>query len=507
MSFICRETKCNELAKFQCLCKAELRFCSKHLPQHKKTCRSPSKSIEHELKEALKSSKKGIKILNRISSQLIILSETLISSIKQSASNSLKIINDQKSKISSWVLNFNSDSLENEISLLKKIKLNKRDCSVIINLLIKLLDINDNGNYNENECGFPEHQILNEKYEEALGKLKEYEDIIEDYNEQKSQLKKIRREHRRSVKIMKTTSLKDFFYDTESNAPMHIKNLTKIIEETARENEDLKERCQEYLQNLEFAICNSERLADENEKIESKSVKTAQNNEESNKKIQESIKKVQEIDKKFQDCNKKLQNSIKEAQETDKKFQDCNKKLQNSIKESQDLKRKIQEMTLKAQINYSVTFENQRFKGVYDNLKNLGLPGFKDLDQSNSRIIEVIITRDQRYGFIFCSRYIDSIEYLECFYYVSSSLYSECTLYLDRIIYVGNFHVEGSAYLGTIYTDRINYSGLKVYDIEFNAILYDGSKMSAEAEDLLNQFQEFNPLVALLGNHLLIFNN
>lgn len=391
MSFICREPKCNELAKSQCLCKAGLRFCSKHIAQHTKACRSPSKSIEIELREALKSSKKGIKILNRISSQLIILSETLISSIKLSTSNSLKLINDQKARISTWVFNSNSGSLKNEISSFKKIKMHKRDCSMIISLIVKILDIKTNENYNENECCFPEHQILNEKYEEVLGKLKEYENIIEDYNEQSSQLKKIKREHRRSVKIMKSTSLKDLFDNTESNAPMHIKNLTKIIEETARENEDLKERCQEYLQNLEITMCRNELLADENMKIESKNEKNSQSFEESNKKIQESNKKIQESEKKLQESNKKLQ--------------ECNKRLQDSVKESQELKRKIQEITLKTQVSYSgkrkiVTFENQRFKGLYDNLKNLGLPGFKDLDQSNSRIIEVIVTRDQNFGFI-----------------------------------------------------------------------------------------------------------
>lgn len=349
MSFICKESRCDEWAKFQCKCKLKIRLCNKHMPQHSNICKFPSISLQSNLNDTLSMSLKGVEILENIKFDLLTLSQNSISAIREITKNSIEELMIIDSKISKWAFNSHKKSLESKISSLKKFDFRKRSTAKLVSCALNLLALKQEEKTEENECFEPEHIEINEKYLKAIEKNREYEEIIQEYQKLDTEFMNIRQEHEKSLKKVQNLGYENLLNKTDNKAAKLIEILTNIIEKITYENIELKKNPQANMHDIQSIISENESLNKEISRLKSVNSIIVKKNEEIKIKLQEFKNNAHDVEK----GNKKL-----------------------------------------------VTFNNQNSKNIYDDLKNIGLPGFEQIDKSLCRVKEILLTGDQVFGII-----------------------------------------------------------------------------------------------------------
>ncbi|OMJ74968.1 hypothetical protein SteCoe_25995 [Stentor coeruleus] len=239
MNNTCRHPNCSEEGLCECSCEGNLRFCDSHIRKHsiENYCLTKSLRVNYQVAQA----RLNNNALDRLSSECVLLSQSLINEILYHLQESLNVLQDKKSQINELIFNDQKEEAERISMWANPISIIDKDKSLFSLYIRKLLSFN-------------EDPITEQTLEDEL-KRKKFESACEKTEEVKNELKMVKiayKEKKIQIKNTKKVIPESDLSLKESNNSL--KNETKYYEELkiilAKDIECLKEQKQKLCLDL-----------------------------------------------------------------------------------------------------------------------------------------------------------------------------------------------------------------------------------------------------------------
>lgn len=238
MNSACRHPNCSEEGLCECSCEGNLRFCDTHIRKHsiENYCLTKSLRVNYQVAQA----RLNNNALDRLSSECVVLGQSMINEILYHLQESLNILQEKKSQINEFIFNDQKEEAENISRWANPISIIEKDKSLFSLYIRKLLSFDDEPITEQTL----EDEVKKRKFELACEKTEEVKNDLKmvkiAYKEKKIKIKNHNKNKTKKVAPEGDPVLK------ESNNSL--KNETKYYENLkinlAKEIECLKEQKQ-----------------------------------------------------------------------------------------------------------------------------------------------------------------------------------------------------------------------------------------------------------------------